>query len=1157
MNNNLKIISKLDNYAFRLSSVKNLNDLTSTIEEIVKEIVSVDFIKLYFFNSFEKSLKLFYSKGFTKTGKKAIKKHYKFKDLIRTYESKIYKYIPIISKSFDNEHKNYLNQNINSIICLPVLYHFEPVGVIELGSSSVDFFSEEQISMLTFVSNLSGLGYEYLNYVKSNIESKKALKESEENYQSLSDATFEAILIFDDNICINQNKFSEELFGYTHKEIIGKYITEWVAPEYTDKFLEKFKSDRKKPFETVARKKDGTEFFAEVRMQKSRYKDKNVKIIAVRDISWQKQIEKELIKSKEQFSNIVKNANDGIYLRNLDGTIVFANDKFAEIQGYTVDEVIGMKSWDLLHPEVRENLKNSEDHKNVQKGKHTAGESRGITKSGEIVHLEIRTAPFKVEGKLIGIFGIIRDISERKKAEEALFESEERFKALSNATFEAIFISENGICINQNNAAEEMFGYSLEESLGKPGTHWIAPEYHDIVMQNMMSGYELPYEVLAQRKDGKKFYVEIQGKHGHYKGKNVRVSALRDITQQRKARQDLMESEEKFRTFTEQEILGMYIVENDKLIYINESMANIFGCSREEMLSWDIDDFFNNIHPKDIGKAKKQYNDSFSKDPKTYEIRILSGSKKTKWIKTFTKGYKKKDKKLIYGISIEITELIAVQRKLKVAKEKAEEASKAKSEFIANVSHEIRTPMNAILGFSEILLNKIETPKYRNHLNAILSSGNALMSIINNILDLSKIEAGKLEIEPEPIQINTLFEEIQQIFFHKTDEKDIMFTVSIDRNVPSVLMIDEVRMSQILFNLVGNALKFTEKGYIDLSCRVKKTNIKNFVNLFITVKDTGIGISQSQLSRIFDVFTQQSSQNTRKYGGSGLGLAITKRLVNKMNGEVNVVSELGKGSEFTVKLKNVEVVADYTKKSKKEENFNCKYIFEKSTVLIVDDIDVNISMIENIIDCKNITFLKANSGEKALNILESETPDLIFMDLKMHGLSGYQTAEIIRKNIKTGNIPIVAFSASILTKEEAKINEVFDGYLRKPATGNDVLRELTKYLKYTKKTDKTKNNNKKGNLNIISKPVKVSPKIKEIISNKFYKKWNSLKDDLIIFEIEQFSDELYDFALENDLQLIQEYSLLIKYHTESLDIDKIKKQINDFPKLTEKHQIEL
>lgn len=309
---------------------------------------------------------------------------------------------------------------------------------------------------------------------------------------------------------------------------------------------------------------------------------------------------------------------------------------------------------------------------------------------------------------------------------------------------------------------------------------------------------------------------------------------------------------------------------------------------------------------------------------------------------------KLENESLFTGIVIDITERKEYEEKLRESKEEAEKtaekinqyamamegknmelekaradaeaANKAKSQFLANISHEIRTPMNAVIGFSELLASLITDKKQKIYIEYIQTSGKSLLNLINDILDLSKVEAGMLEIQYEPTSLHVLIEETEQIFRMKIEEKNLRFLVDIDPELPTALMLDEVRLRQALINLVGNAVKFTETGHIKLTIRnERKIENQNKTNLIITVEDTGIGVPLNQQELIFESFRQQDGQSTRKFGGTGLGLSLTKKLIELMNGHISVQSTAQVGSVFTIRLYEVDIASVEAPVNKKRE----------------------------------------------------------------------------------------------------------------------------------------------------------------------------------------------------------------------------------------------
>lgn len=393
---------------------------------------------------------------------------------------------------------------------------------------------------------------------------------------------------------------------------------------------------------------------------------------------------------------------------------------------------------------------------------------------------------------------------------------------------------------------------------------------------------------------------------------------------------------------------------------------------------------------------------------------------------------------------------LSIQKKkeeLITAKNVAEKANKAKSEFLASMSHEIRTPMNAILGFSEILYNNADNPKNKSFLTRILSSGRTLLYLINDILDLSKIEAGQMEIFREPTRIYDIFSEMSKIFSTKVSEKNLEFRLNISADFPDVILIDDVRLRQILFNLVGNAVKFTESGFIELSASaIPHNDIDKHFDIEIAVTDTGIGIPLAYQRMIFEAFVQVESTATRKYGGTGLGLAITNKLVTMMNGRIGLQSEVGKGSRFSLLFPEMEATNQLPERKNIFEWSNKEIIFDKATILVVDDVDYNRELAKNYLTNFNFNIIEAKSGSESITMARLHLPDLILMDLRMPGMSGYEAARELKKTEETKNIRCVAFTASSMRHDEATIKKDFIDYLLKPITRNELIDCLIRHL---------------------------------------------------------------------------------------------------------------
>ncbi len=399
----------------------------------------------------------------------------------------------------------------------------------------------------------------------------------------------------------------------------------------------------------------------------------------------------------------------------------------------------------------------------------------------------------------------------------------------------------------------------------------------------------------------------------------------------------------------------------------------------------------------------------------------------------------------------EIKKRELLEEELREALLRAEQANRIKSEFLANMSHEIRTPLNAVTGYSELLTSIVQDEKQKSYLQSIKTAGKGLLVLINDILDLSKMEAGMLEVNYRPVNLHSLFQEIAEIFSMKIEGKGLEFQFSLDDKIPLSLIFDEIRLRQILLNIIGNAVKFTNTGYIKLSAnQVAKEKNYEYIDLIISIEDTGIGIPEEDQENIFESFKQQSGQDNRIYGGTGLGLAISSKLIAIMNGKITVKSRVGKGSIFTITFEDIAVASvDVYKERRQKVEYN-RMRFNNDTVIIVDDIVSNREFLREVLLGVNLKVLEAGNGMECLDLVRKENPAMILMDIRMPVMDGYKTIKNLKENSKTADIPVIAITASVqnLTRDKSR-KKGFSDFLPKPINIRDLFTVLIKFLSYS------------------------------------------------------------------------------------------------------------
>jgi PAS domain S-box-containing protein len=609
----------------------------------------------------------------------------------------------------------------------------------------------------------------------------------------------------------------------------------------------------------------------------------------------------------------------------------------------------------------------------------------------------------------------------------------------------------------------------------------------------------------------------------------------------------------KLSTAIEQSPLSMFITDVNGIIeFVNPAFVEITGYLAEESIGSKANILNSGIHPESL---YLELWDTIKKGEKWVgEMVNKRKNGENFWILNSISPIENDTGEIINFVAIQadISEFKKLEGELILAKENAEAANKAKSEFLANMSHEIRTPMNAILGFSEALYHKLELIKHKKMVKSILSSGNLLLALLNDILDLSKIEAGKLEISPQPIDFINILQEIKLLFSNQSKKKGIEINTIVEKDFPQGLLLDEMRIKQIVFNLVGNAIKFTHKGYIQIGASFVSTN-PNIGELKLEIKDTGIGIPKSQQENIFDVFVQHSNLLTRKYGGAGLGLTITKRLVEKMNGTISVSSTEGEGSVFTIIFPDVELCGSPIRPIdtfSKAQNV----VFDPALILVVDDVHSNIETVENLLDSIGLNIISASNGEIALEILKHTIPDLILLDIRMPGMDGTEVVKKIKENQKTKQIPTIAFTASVFNTDKIENSDDFDGFLYKPANRAKLIGELTRFLNH-KIDSKQKSSVIKEKLwteNLHEDTINNLPDIIDILRAEFEPKWKKIKDTLVLFNIETFAAELKEMGEGYTFTYLIDYANKLIEDIDLVDLEALEIRLREFPEMINK-----
>jgi PAS domain S-box-containing protein len=661
----------------------------------------------------------------------------------------------------------------------------------------------------------------------------------------------------------------------------------------------------------------------------------------------------------------------------------------------------------------------------------------------------------------------MEDITQGKQAEEALRESEKRLSSLIDLMPDAAFVIDvNGVVVAWNRAIESLTGVKVEAMLGKGNYEYAIPFYGkrrpiliDLV-RTPQEEVERDY-VGVQRTDGvligetplriggKDTYLHgraraMSGVQGEYIGA---IEILHDFTELKRAEQALRNSEHTLRRILETTGKGFWMIDNESATTaVNDAMCAILGRPREQILGKSIFDFVNEENAAIFRDEMKQ---RARGEGGAYEISLSqpNGSLVPCIFHANPLFDEDGQKTGAFAMVTNITVRRQTQEQLQEAKEAAEAASRAKSTFLANMSHEIRTPMNAILGFTQLLQRDPSlTPKQRESLNTISRSGEHLLALINDILEMSKIEAGRTTLSPVAFNLHDLIDDLALMFKIRTQEKNLQFIVDKADDLPRIILADVGKLRQVLINLLGNAVKFTQQGGIALRVAAEQGN-SGGLRLVTEVEDCGAGIAPEDLGKVFEYFEQAGSGAVRE-GGTGLGLAISREFVRLMGGDIKVISQVKKGSLFRFEINAQELVDEPLKPQPRPRRLLGLQPGQPTfRILVVDDKEENRHFLREMLQAVGFTTREATNGLEAVRLFEEWQPHLILMDVRMPVMSGYEATRLIKTMEKGRGTPIIAVSASVFddNKQQARQNGA-DDFIAKPYKQDELFQKLAAWI---------------------------------------------------------------------------------------------------------------
>ncbi len=634
----------------------------------------------------------------------------------------------------------------------------------------------------------------------------------------------------------------------------------------------------------------------------------------------------------------------------------------------------------------------------------------------------------------------------------------ERFKFLSESTFEGLLVHDNGRIIHANKAVLAMTGYKEEELINT--------EVINLVAKDLRGSAHLKnntFELVGVKKDGTSFPAEICNKSEIFQGRKVVITSVRDISESRFAQQALMESEKRFRLAFDSAALGIVMCSPDgKILDVNDSICAMTEFSKTELTTYNVAEI---TYPQDWNDEKALAYEKFTSGQLSYTIekRIRSKAGHYLWTKVSNATVRDEKGAILYFIAQvqDITqqkhldeqlhqytkELELKNLELDQALNAACDAAQAKGEFLANMSHEIRTPMNGIIGMSDLLRETMLDKEQYEYISSIQTCADSLLTLVNDILDFSKIEARKLDLEEIEFDLYTLIENLADMFSHRAEEKDVELICYVDKpeQIGTVgnLRGDPHRIRQVLINLVSNALKFTEKGEVVLCSKIESFN-DEITKIRFSVRDTGIGIPQDKLNYIFESFSQADGSTTRQYGGTGLGLAICKQLVEMMGGNVSVTTKVSEGSIFEFTLELFRCAPCEPQKIQAQ--------IDQIRILVLDDNETNRIILEKMLRSFGCEPDVASNGITALEMMrvaasQGSPYDLLLTDMQMPQMDGIEVARLVKANENIKKTIVMLLTSMRLRQDDPVLRKAgVAALLTKPIKQSqlfDLINELT------------------------------------------------------------------------------------------------------------------
>ncbi len=909
---------------------------------------------------------------------------------------------------------------------------------------------------------------------------EERLRHSEGKFRALFEKAGQGIVILRDGIIEFANPSLEHISERSIAEIISQPFTRFIHPEDRDMVLENYLKRTKgeyvpSGYDFRILTPDGRAKWVNIKAQVVDWGGYRADLVFITDITDQKISELKLQESERRYRELFEEAIEGIFQSTPDGRFITVSPSYAHMLGYEspeelIDTITDIETQIYVYPEERKRFKSLlEEHGMVE-----GFEMQEYRKDGSIIWVSVTAKAVKdMDGKILYYAGYVVDITRQRQAEEEL---RKLAQAVRHSPASIVITDRNGTIEYVNPKFTEVTGYTYEEVIGQNPrvlkSEDQPKEFYKELWDTILSGKEWRGEFKNRKKNGEIYWEQAsispikneKGEITHF------VAVKEDITQRKLMENELKHMEELIKESQSVGNVGSWELDlvTNTLLW-SEEVYRIFGANPQDFKP-SYEAFLEIVHPDDRLLVHNAYISSIENKEDHYEVEhriVRRDNGEIRYVLEKCRHVKDSSGKVIRSIGMvqDITQRKELEMELLEANEKlaanavglrdlaeqARQASMAKSVFLASMSHEIRTPLSAIIGFAQILeMDPSLNEKQRDQVRAIIKSGNHLLELINDILDISRIEAGKLELKPEAFSLRRLLDEIKVTFISRAEAKGLKFILDPGEGLPGSILADKGKLRQIITNLLGNAIKFTQNGWVALRVRSEKvpSGQEELVRLIFEVEDTGPGISSSEKDKIFDVFSQ--GETGARIGGTGLGLAISSRLAKLMGGELTVESEVGKGSIFRFDI--TCKVEKFSEIDEQEWDQGRKVIgIEPTTgpyrILVADDVQSNREILVELLQGVGFQVREAENGEEAIRIFEEWSPHAIFMDMRMPVMDGFEATRRIKATDKGKDTHVIAITASAFKdSQERVLGTGVSAFISKPFHVKDIFEALRRCL---------------------------------------------------------------------------------------------------------------